>query len=1487
MVKPHNTSSAQSQVAQLDELLVEQEASWQAKCILTIEQLVERLHPAIDREDVLLALICNEIVLRERSAETPTLAEYQQRFPALAEALRIQWEIDRFLDAGAMDASFLEPVDLDQSDDQILDRSFDIDNTLNRESPDFRVKPHNSDTIAQVAKDGVLSRRSIGRYEIRSELGRGSTGIVYLAWDPKLKRLLALKRLRSGVDASDEELHRIRAEAEAIAQVRHPNIVQIYDVGEYKGLPFFVMEYCEGGSLASRLSGIPLPASQAAELVKSIGQGLALAHSRRVIHRDLKPGNVLLEQSTDWSPKITDFGLAKLLDWDVTATATGTILGSPAYMAPEQAFGDSKHVGPAADIYSLGAILYECLTGRPPFRGVNIADTLDQVKHRDPVAVRQLEPKVPLDLETITHKCLRKDPNQRYLSANELVDDLTRHLENKPILARRESWFESSVRVAKKHPLAVSLASLSVLLLMCLTVGSTIFAGYLQDALKKTKLANRDARLGQAEALVGRAHGTRLSRQPGQRFDALASIQKAAAIGRELEQPLDWYETLRDEAIAALQLPDICTQDYREEGRTLVSSDFSNDHRLCALSFHGGDTSLRRLADQYEIAKIPGIDEINGLAFVGNHRLLQFGFKSGIFELWNVDTPNAKRIWRRESDCKRFYLSENQNYLAVANATTLQWIDLENGTTRFSNPISPFLREPQISIHPVLPIYMIFGYFNSRVELRDLATGKTLWEFECDVVEDERFSGAAWSPDGTRLALLHGHGAKFYWFQFEAATQSLSLESDQESFQNTVGGGTRIRFDHSGGYVVGYDWGLGLMLLDSFRMRKIASGTGRTLLDRLAQRIDPRGQLLGFAPSLDHPTQVGTMKIASGDEFPCLFWNEQDEYSNGYSRLDPTGSFVIIPGRNGFVIIDVASRQEILRTKIENLNCANVCFDRNGHFSLSSDQGVIKWPYQLLESPRRKIALGIPSRIPLPPIATYIASSDQGDTVAASYWDGLGAAEYAGCWMLTTDEVAGRKMVGGSRGGCIAVSNNGRACILNSTNKSVLLKRTGHDWDETPLSNASPSPCQFGYEDRIVLTGNTLWSFPEWTQLASAYSRGNAVCMSEDSKQIASVTQSGLVCLAKEESGKPFVRFQGSPIQFSIDAESFLFVSGKDLNIARLPIIRQGLIELGIPWNGPDYRSTTKTLPIQRIEFPDWMANLSNAEQLMDLIDKRSMEKANLNPNNPHDVFASGLVLLNRRQLELASEHLERVCQLMPNSVTAPQWRAYVLAAMAKFDEAIQVADGVLNRTEDVDFRRMRAEWLYHAGQLERARDECTGLLNCEKPTPSNAYALRSLCLEKLGQVDEALEDMRQFRLLAPGDVKTLELNARIWTGPDLSLRQPILAQLYVDKLLNEHSRFLPEVRETIAITLVRNGRYDEAMEHCQEILKNPSLLSYGFGLACKSLCNTKLGELAEAQAILDTLSRWERPELKDLRRSMRLKSLIQEVTIALREKQP
>jgi serine/threonine protein kinase len=288
-------------------------------------------------------------------------------------------------------------------------------------------------------------------YEIVGVLGRGAMGVVYLARQRGLNRLVALKMIRAGSHASEKELIRFRIEAEAVARLRHAHIVQIYEVGEQDGRPFFSLEYMDGGSLGARIGGTPQPPRPAAHLVRQLALAMDYAHQAGVIHRDLKPGNILLQEETTkhtkdtkkelkeepstanrsagtrdsspsfvsggaeaaWAhctPKISDFGLAKRLEEDAGYTQTGTILGTPSYMAPEQAAGKGKDVGPAADTYALGAILYELLTGRPPFRGESVLDTLEQVRTQEPVAPRLLQPKVPRDLETICLKCLQKEP---------------------------------------------------------------------------------------------------------------------------------------------------------------------------------------------------------------------------------------------------------------------------------------------------------------------------------------------------------------------------------------------------------------------------------------------------------------------------------------------------------------------------------------------------------------------------------------------------------------------------------------------------------------------------------------------------------------------------------------------------------------------------------------------------------------------------------------------------------------------------------------------------------------------------------------------------------------------------------------------------------------------------------------------------------------------------------------------------------------------
>jgi hypothetical protein len=305
---------------------------------------------------------------------------------------------------------------------------------------------------------------SVPGHEVLAELGRGGMGVVYQARQVALKRMVALKMILAGSHAGAAQQARFRVEAEAVARLQHPNIVQIYEIGETEGCPFFSMEFVSGGNLAKQLDKRPLPAADAARLAETLARAVQHAHQRGVIHRDLKPVNILLTE--DGIPKITDFGLAKQLESDAGQTRSGDVMGTPSYMAPEQAAGNTEEIGPRADVYSLGAILYEMLSGRPPFRGVSAMETLRQVMHDEVTPPSRHHAGCDRVLETICLKALAKDPQQRYASALALAQDLERYRAGEPILARRAGLASRVWRRARRHPVKVLAAPLLLLLIV-------------------------------------------------------------------------------------------------------------------------------------------------------------------------------------------------------------------------------------------------------------------------------------------------------------------------------------------------------------------------------------------------------------------------------------------------------------------------------------------------------------------------------------------------------------------------------------------------------------------------------------------------------------------------------------------------------------------------------------------------------------------------------------------------------------------------------------------------------------------------------------------------------------------------------------------------------------------------------------------------------------------------------------------------------------
>ncbi len=486
-----------------DELRAEQLSRWESGERVPLEELLA-VHPGLsDNTEALLDLVYGEVLLREEHGDRPELEEYLRRFPQLTEALRRQFDVHEAL--VSLETSQTSGQRQKSSDETDLDSPL-----LTYRSP-------------------LTAPRQIGQYEVVQEVGRGGMGIVYKARHTLTGRLAAIKVIRPG-DATEEERARFLTEAKAVSALSHPNIVRIHEVFAPAGeqTPFVALEYVSGGSLAAHINGTPLPPREAAALLQPLADAVAHAHAAGVVHRDLKPANVLLASPVASAPgvftpgadatglatpKITDFGLAKQLDADSGQTRTGAVMGTPSYMAPEQATGQTDRIGPAADIYALGAVLYEMLTGRPPFKGATILDTLDQVRNREPVAPRQLNPAVPRDLETICLKCLQKEPGRRFAACRELADDLTRYLNGEPIKARPVGALERAVKWVKRRPAAAVLLGVTGLAVAALAAVWLSFTIRLQEesqnARDQADHAREQARLAQQQTEEARKQNER------------------------------------------------------------------------------------------------------------------------------------------------------------------------------------------------------------------------------------------------------------------------------------------------------------------------------------------------------------------------------------------------------------------------------------------------------------------------------------------------------------------------------------------------------------------------------------------------------------------------------------------------------------------------------------------------------------------------------------------------------------------------------------------------------------------------------------------------------------------------------------------------------------------------------------------------------------------------------------------------------------------
>ncbi|MGE0609242.1 MAG: protein kinase [Pirellulales bacterium] len=690
----------------------------------------------LDRDSLLRELLAIELQARQSRGDAPTIADYTGRFPNQLPIL------EEVFAAHAGTPQVAATVDFSFQPDDTRAPAADVETGAASAATQHGPTPH---------------ARQFGDYEILEEIARGGMGVVYRARQMRLNRMVALKMIKSGDLADTHEVQRFFAEAEAAARLEHPHIVPIYEIGEHQGQHFFSMKLVEGASLKARLAEGPMPAREAAELLKPLAAAVQFAHERGIVHRDLKPANVLLDRH-GW-PRVTDFGLAKQFGGDSELTKSGQVMGTPSYMPPEQAAGEIGQIGPHSDVYSLGAILYCALTGRPPFQAASVMETLQQVQNREPVAPRQLNPTVDRDLETICLKCLEKSPARRFPSAQALSEELDRFLQDLPIVSRRATPAERAVKWARRRPALAALAIVSGVAALAVTALGVGF--YFHGQLRAEKLAS-DQQRDLAQAAKQEADQQRNAAQAAR--DGLAKEKV------EVERQQAQVELQRDRVRRVLYCADINLADQAwqeaEVGRMMrilnrqVPTNNEPDLRgfewyyLNRLSYTQQLTVYRHrwaTGDQW-------LSRGTGLVAVGNKPVRVWEVGTG--QILNVfDAPN-EQAW---AQCVA--LSEDGKTLALGrwDGTLEVWDRLEM-KRRFSVPAA-FGTE--------LRQQTVVGCVAMNPDATRIATGEfgndmRLWDSQGELVQVlQGHTGSAgdlkFSPDGSQLATASSDRSVRLW----------------------------------------------------------------------------------------------------------------------------------------------------------------------------------------------------------------------------------------------------------------------------------------------------------------------------------------------------------------------------------------------------------------------------------------------------------------------------------------------------------------------------------------------------------------------------------------------------------------------------------------------------------------------------------------------------------------------------------------------------
>ena len=1048
------------------------------------------------------------------------------------------------------------------------------------------------DTLAQAVGPGQ-QLSYVGNYELLEEIARGGMGVVYKARQTTLGRVVAVKMIVSGRLASQQDVQRFQVEAQAAAGLQHPNIVSIHEVGQHEGWHYFSMDYVEGRDLSTILRLNLLSDKKAAEYVRQMAEAIHYAHQQGILHRDLKPSNILIDSHDQ--VRITDFGLAMRVGGDQGLTQTGQIVGTPSYMPPEQAQCKRGLISPASDVYALGAILYECLTGRPPFRAESVIKTIEQVVHDEAASPRTLNASIPRDLETICLKCLEKEPHRRYGTAQLLADDLGFFLRDEPITARPVGTIERTWRGCRRNP---AIASLTATVALSLIVGTTVSSYFAvkasiraqaeafhrrraddkadlatqaeglaqtrllaeteaknatREQLLLTKIAEERATRQLFDARLAQAKAGFLSRRVGQRFDSLTAVEKATKIALDLKLPAESFLELRNAAISCLALPDLHLV-KQWPGLPVGSGRVDFDGKLEHYArVEGQDAvSIRRVADDVEIGRLPATSAETWLLFSRDGRFLAVGSLSHL-TLWKLGGHQPVRVEHLD-DAYGFDFSLDSRQCAIGRVDgPIRLYDLASG--RPPRDLPKGRSGSELAFHP--EGRQLAVSCETSVEIRDLDTGKVL-ELPIPVITDR----LAWHPDGKTLAVV-GNDQRIYLWDVAAGKQTLVLEGIRNA-------GIEIAFNPSGDLLASTGWDGILRLWDPLTGHQLFSMTS---LGLGPPRFSDDRTLAGYVPD----GKLGLWEIAVGGEYRTLVRASaagRGLYYNATIHFD--GRLLAVGMHDGVGLWNLANGKELAFTPLPGTNLA--LFEPSGRLLSNGPAGLLRWPVQAEPATPALLRIGPPHKLSVPGSQCNLACSLDGRVIASP--------QFQGGLVLHEDRPEQPvRLTPHEDVRFIAVSPDGRWVATGSHGASTKVKvweaRNGKL--EQELSVEPSTTVGFSPDGKWLVTGDRgcrLWDVETWR--AGPHIDGvarTAFAFSADSKLLAMETGFGVLRLLDPDTGREYARLE-DPHQdrscglcFTPDGTQLVSTNNDSasIHVWNLRAIREKLAKLGLDWDLPQF----------------------------------------------------------------------------------------------------------------------------------------------------------------------------------------------------------------------------------------------------------------------------------------------------------------------------